>query len=246
MHAARTRFADDIVAEFLPPKYESQKVIIFCDGMPSMPNKKRVLEYFAKHGFWAIHPRYRGTWESAGVFLKDEPTRDILDVVGQLERGFVNLYTKEVVRIENPEVYVVGTSFGGPAALFVSRDKRVKKVIALSPVVDWSKTGPDEPLDELRQLLKDGFGEAYRYEAEDWKKLGDGTWYNPIAHAGTFDGKKIMIMHAGDDRIVLADPVRAFAEKIGCTLHMLKKGGHLSSRIFTSWRWRRTILKWLK
>jgi hypothetical protein len=41
----RTRFKQEIVAEFLPPARLSrpQRVIILCDGMPSIPRKHRVV-----------------------------------------------------------------------------------------------------------------------------------------------------------------------------------------------------------
>jgi len=37
----RTRFKDEIIAEFLPPSRSAkkQKLIILCDGMPSIPRK---------------------------------------------------------------------------------------------------------------------------------------------------------------------------------------------------------------
>ncbi len=66
MYTLRTRFAKDIVCEFLPPSRPQKldKVVILADGMPSVPSKKSVLEYFSKKGFWVFHPRYRGAWES--------------------------------------------------------------------------------------------------------------------------------------------------------------------------------------
>jgi hypothetical protein len=38
----RTRFKNEIIAEFLPParKGKKQELIIICDGMPSVPGKQ--------------------------------------------------------------------------------------------------------------------------------------------------------------------------------------------------------------
>jgi hypothetical protein len=71
----RTRFRQQIVAEFLPPKRQGrkQRVIILCDGMPSIPRKQLLSEFLAVKGFWVIYPRYRGTWESDGQFLERSP-----------------------------------------------------------------------------------------------------------------------------------------------------------------------------
>ena len=68
----RTRFKHQIVAEFLPPTRprKKQKVIILCDGMPSMPRKQALMEFLAAKGYWVFYPRYRGSWESGGQFLR--------------------------------------------------------------------------------------------------------------------------------------------------------------------------------
>jgi hypothetical protein len=62
----RTRFRQQIVAEFLPPSQErkAQKVVVLCDGMPSIPRYQPLSEFLAAKGFWVIYPRYRGAWES--------------------------------------------------------------------------------------------------------------------------------------------------------------------------------------
>ena len=57
----RTRFKDEIVAEFMPPlrPRKNQRLIILCDGMPSIPRKQSLAEFLAGKGFWVIYPRYR-------------------------------------------------------------------------------------------------------------------------------------------------------------------------------------------
>lgn len=78
----RTRFRNQIVAEFLPPSQprKIQKLIILCDGMPSIPRKQPLCEFLAAQGYWVIYPRYRGAWESGGQFLAKSPHEDILDI----------------------------------------------------------------------------------------------------------------------------------------------------------------------
>ena len=79
----RTRFKKEIVAEFLPPARARKldKVIILCDGMPSIPRKQVLVEFLAGKGYWVFYPRWRGAWESGGQFLERSPHEDILDVV---------------------------------------------------------------------------------------------------------------------------------------------------------------------
>src|SRR5580698_5523697 len=85
----RTRFKKEIVAEFLPPARASkrQQVIILCDGMPSIPRKQPLAEYLSRKGYWVFYPRWRGAWESCGVFLERSPHEDILDVIEELPKG---------------------------------------------------------------------------------------------------------------------------------------------------------------
>ena len=70
MYTLRTRIKKDIVCEFVAPKKKSNKVIILCGGQPGFPAKKEMLIWLAERGYWAFYPRYRGSWESGGSFLK--------------------------------------------------------------------------------------------------------------------------------------------------------------------------------
>jgi esterase/lipase len=134
----RTRFKKEIVAEFLPPARQGKKtkIIILCDGLPSIPRKQPLAEFLAKKGFWVVYPRYRGTWESEGSFLEVAPDKDISDVIDELPNGLTDIAFGQHFSIPSPhEVYVIGGSFGGTTALMASLDPRVKKVIANCPVV---------------------------------------------------------------------------------------------------------------
>ena len=76
----RTRFKREILTEFLPPARatKKQRVIVLCDGMPSIPRKQSLSEFLAAKGYWVFYPRYRGSWESGGEFLARSPHEDIL------------------------------------------------------------------------------------------------------------------------------------------------------------------------
>jgi pimeloyl-ACP methyl ester carboxylesterase len=143
----RTRFKNEIVAEFLPPSRprKKQKLIILCDGMPSIPRKQPLSEFLAAKGFWVIYPRYRGAWESGGEFLSRSPHEDILDVLDELPKELEEIAFGQRFRLAPHQVFVIGGSFGGAAAILLSLDHRVTRVVANCPVVDWSI------LDELRR-----------------------------------------------------------------------------------------------
>ena len=228
MAVFRTRFGG-IVCEFAPPRrtVKNTKIIIFAAGLPSSPSQKNFLELWSKKGYWVFFPRYRGAWESSGQLLKNSPDKDILDVLDGLSKGFKDIFTGRKFNVRPQRVYIFGTSFGGPAAILASRDKRIDKVVALSPVVDWSTESPEEPLDFLYKVIKDGFGKGYRISKRNWSKLKRGNFYNPARHMGELNPEKIFIIHARDDRIVLYKHVAKFAKKLGCKFKTYRTGGHL-------------------
>ncbi len=226
MNIMRTRFKKDIVAEFVMPAKPSAKVIIICGGMPSAQRNTALLQFFMQKRWWVIYPRYRGSWESDGQFLRKELTDDIRDVIDELPTGFTNLWDGKRYRIQPKKIVLLAGSFGGPAGILLTRDPRVTKVIALSPVVDWRDPSKDEPLDWLGKIVPKVFGNGYRYTMRDWNKLKTGKFYNPVTQLENIDASKLLIIHAKDDYNVCYPAVARFAKKIGATLITKKHGGH--------------------
>ena len=241
----RTRFARDIVTEFLPPwrVLKTQRAIVLCDGMPSIPRKQPLAEFLSAKGYWVFYPRYRGAWESGGEFLERSPHMDILDVVGGLAREFRELAFGRRFRLCADEVFVIGGSFGGAAAILSSLDPRVKRVVANCPVVDWGIL-PREQKKETSNpsyaaYLRAAFGEGYRLSERNWKKLLDGKFYNPMYRAAEVDATKVMMFHAQDDPYVPYRSVQKFARVTGARLKLLRRGGHLSTDLIVRKYWAR-------
>lgn len=234
MSIGRTRFKKEIITEFVAPSNKkSKKVMIFCSGVPSVPCKDDVLEFWAKKGFWTFFPRYRGTWESKGTFLAQSLEYDIFDVIDSLNEPFKDFWSGLNFKVNAQSVTVIGSSFGGPAAILASMDERVDKAICLSPVVDWTAENKSEPLEELYSFLRLAYGKSYRLNKNQWNKLSRGNFYNPVHHIKEIDGSKIMIFHAQNDDIVKIKPVIKFAKKTKAHMVVFKTGGHLSSSILT-------------
>lgn len=229
IYTLRTRIKHKIVAEFVRPSRRSNRVIILCTGMPSYPAKKELMFFLAAQGYWVFLPRYRGSWESEGWFLARSPHWDIIDVIDSLSSGFFDLWHNKKYRIKNPKIYLIGSSFGGPAVILASQDKRVKKAVALSPVIDWRRETKLEPIDWLGKFIRLAFGNGYRFKPKDWNKLKRGAFYNPMASVHKLDKDKLYIIHAQDDKVVYADTSVEFAQKLGCKITLLRTGGHLST-----------------
>ncbi|MBV9073605.1 MAG: prolyl oligopeptidase family serine peptidase [Acidobacteria bacterium] len=231
----RTRVNKDILVEFLPPARRSrrERVVVLCDGMPSIPRKQPLAEFLSGKGYWVFYPRYRGAWESGGEFLARSPHEDILEVVEALDREFVESAFGKRFRVRAQQVFVIGGSFGGAAAILCALDPRVSKVIANCPVVDWSVLPRAEKVETSNPnyagYIREAFGNAYRLSDRNWKKLHEGKFYNPAARVGEIDPAKIMMFHAQDDPSVPYSSVKKFAERTGVKLKSLRRGGHVST-----------------
>src|SRR5580704_17592928 len=242
----RAQFASDIVTEFLPPARAGkiQKVIILCDGMPSIPRKQPLAEFFSTKGYWVFYPRYRGSWESGGEFLGRSPHLDILDVISGLSKEFRELAFGRRFRVSDLDgVFVIGGSFGGAAAILSSLDPRVKKVIANCPVVDWAILAGEQKKEtsnpSYAAYIRAAFGNGYRLSERNWKKLSNGKFYNPVYHAREITASKVMMFHAQDDPYVPYRSVLKFARSTGAGLKLLRRGGHLSTDLIVRKYWER-------
>ena len=243
MFLLRTRFKKEIVAEFLPPRRAAkrQKAIVLCDGMPSIPRKQALAAFLAGKGYWVFHPRYRGAWESGGVFLEKSPHQDILDVIDGLGKEVREVTFGQRFQIAPAEIFVIGGSFGGAAALLASLDLRVKKVIANCPVVDWSILPESEKAEtsnpSYAAYIREAFGNAYRLSDRNWRKLGNGKFYNPTHHVREMTASKILMFHAKDDPYVPYSSVERFARRTGARLKTFQRGGHLSTERIVQKHW---------
>lgn len=231
----RTRFKNEIVAEFLPPTRPRKKrrLIILCDGMPSIPRKQPLAEFLAGKGFWVIYPRYCGAWESGGEFLAKSPHEDILDILDELPKELEEIAFGHRFRLAPNQVFVIGGSFGGAAAILLSLDPRVQRVVANCPVVDWSVLDKAEKAETSKQnyaeYIREAFGNAYRLSDANWNKLRRGNFYNPWRHRSAINGLKLMMFHAKDDPNVPYERTREFAEITAAKLKSLSRGGHIST-----------------
>ncbi|MGH9417700.1 MAG: alpha/beta hydrolase family protein [Terriglobales bacterium] len=250
MWAYRTRLAGDIVAEFLPPGAGTprHRLIVLLDGMPALPRKQPLMEFLAARGYWVFYPRWRGSWESGGEFLRHSPERDLADLLDALPKGVREAAFGRRFRVTVREIYVIGGSFGGAAAILSTLDARVRRAVANCPVVDWSilgrELGKETSNPSYVAYIREAFGSGYRLSERNWNKLRTGRFFNPAARAAELDGSKFLLYHAKDDPYLPWRQVAHFAHTTGARLHLLERGGHLSTDRIVRRRWR-TIERFL-
>jgi pimeloyl-ACP methyl ester carboxylesterase len=240
----RTRFKKEIVAEFLPPERRggTDKLIIVCDGMPSVPRKQPLMTFLAAKGYWVIYPRYRGAWESGGNFLEREPQEDIFDIVSELPKGLPEPAFGKRFALKPEKIFVIGGSFGGATAILASLDSRITRVVANCPVVDW-RILPREQKAETSNpsyaaYIREAFGNGYRLTQKNWNKLFTGRFFNPAHHARQITPSKIMMFHAKDDPYIPWQSVQRFARQTGVKLNLRATGGHAKTELIVRRYWR--------
>jgi pimeloyl-ACP methyl ester carboxylesterase len=239
----RTRFKRQIVAEFQPSTRARirQKLIILCDGMPSIPRKQPLLEFLAHEGFWVIYPRYRGAWESEGEFLRLSPHQDILDIIDELPGEIEEIVFGRRFQLSPSRIFVIGGSFGGTTAILASLDSRIDRAGASCPVVDWSILARSEPLETSKTnyaaYIREAFGSGYRLSDENWAKLRSGSFFSPWHRRREISAAKLLLVHAKDDPYAPYRRTRRFAEITGAKLRSLRRGGHISTESIVRRYW---------
>jgi fermentation-respiration switch protein FrsA (DUF1100 family) len=173
--------------------------------------------------------------------MQMSPHQDILDVAGELPKGFRDVSFQQSFRVTPDELFVIGGSFGGTAAILCSLDSRVKKVIANCPVVDWAILPRSEKAEtsnpNYAAYIREAFGNAYRLSDKNWNKLHGGKFYNPVHHVDKINGSKIMMFHAEDDPYVPYRSVKRFAGRTGAGLKLFRRGGHLRTEFIVQKYW---------
>jgi len=206
-----------------------------------MPRKQPLVEFLSGKGYWVFYPRWRGAWESGGQFLERSPHEDILDIVGELPRGFQELAFGRKFHCSPGKIFVIGRSFGGAAAILSSLDQRITKVIANCPVVDWAILRKEQKKETSNPsypaYIRAAFGNGYRLSAENWNKLHGGMFYNPAHRLKELTPSKILIFHAKDDPYIPWRVVDSFARRAGIRLKLFSRGGHLKTEYVVRKYW---------
>jgi dipeptidyl aminopeptidase/acylaminoacyl peptidase len=226
----RTKISKNIVCEVALPERQTGKVALVCGGAPSLPPSKNVLPFLASQGYVAFGIRYRGTWESEGTFLQKAPTQDVLDVIDYLvkHKKITDAWSGEKIAIKIKHFDLFGGSFGGPAVLLASKHKAVRKVVAMTPVVDFNKDGEGETFEQFVQYATEVFGGVYRPKShKDWDKLRGNKFYNPITMLDQIDEKKCFVIQTKDDDVCPADNLRNLVALKKIAVYYKPKGGHL-------------------
>lgn len=213
---------EGIVSEVLIPS-ESNKAeaIILLEGLPSVPERKDTMNLFAEQGYTVIFPRYRGTWESEGVFLEESPVKDIEQICLALKEGI----TLNGQDLKFDKFIAIGTSFGGSIALSLADKDFISKIISLSPVTDYPSI---TELATLPDYISNAFPGGYRASSQNWGKLLNGTLITPKTHQNSETSQKHLVLGGEEDETVTPSLIKSFTQEYSIKTVIYPNEGHLS------------------
>lgn len=223
---------DDIIFEFSPAEDEFRGIIIICEGLPSIPRQKELLSYLSVAGYFVIFPRYRGTWESDGEFLKESPAKDIEDIINFIENNKIKeFYGGKEFDIKDKNIYLLGSSFGGSVALSLAGNTDIKKIVVLSPIVDFkihNKDGNEQDLARLKNFIRQAFGQGYRFGDENWNKMAVGEIFNPKQKLDEKEAETISIIYDKSDKEIDYKKIENYASQNNIKTIKWDNVGHIS------------------
>lgn len=182
--------------------------VIMCDGLPSIPKQKNFIKTIANKGVLVIYPRYRGTWESEGNFLKNSPVSDIKEIVEFIKGGckITELYNLKEFNFNIEKISVAGVSFGGAVSLALASMEEVNHIYAYSPILNFSSFSDEkyncQDLSFLGDFIQRAFPFVYRFNKDDWSKMIKGGLFEPLSLINEIDFKKITVIYGKDDNVI--------------------------------------------
>jgi dienelactone hydrolase len=211
----------EIIADLYYPAEHNKTVIIFCSGLPGRWNFEEIARKYVEKGFIFIHPKYIGSWESYGKFSVSSCKKTILLFVEGLKTGKIKTIFGKDFKIMPDKIFLLGHSFGGSIALSSGADLDINGIIALSPVIDYSKHARDkvlqeEDLSELFDFMKLGFENIFRgLDKNEWVSFcKTGLDINPIDYKEKLKNKKILLGHGKRDSSVNYVRTKSFYEEL--------------------------------
>jgi len=187
----------------------SADAIIILPGFPSGNDFSDLMAFFYEKGYHVFVPRYRGTYQSAGVFLSKSPVDDIAFFMENLDSGYAkNMWDmkRETFKI-NKKILVSG-SFGGSIALgLAARYGKISHLILQAPVWDFrthNAEGGEQDFDKITEFVRSSYKNCYRFRFKSLtKKLGKFDELNPAYYLPRVKEIPILVMHDPNDNEVL-------------------------------------------
>ena len=184
--------------------------IIILPGFPSGNDFNELIAFFFERGYHVFVPRYRGSYQSAGIFLSKNPVDDLIYFIDNLDEGSAkNLWDMKKEEFRINKKILLSVNFGGPIALGVAaKSGNVSHVILEAPIWDFkvhNEGGDERDLQNLTEFVRNAYKNCYRFKFKGMtRKLNKFEELNPAYYLPKLSesGIPLLIMHDPNDKIV--------------------------------------------
>lgn len=191
----------------LTSNHRSRGTVILLDGIPGKPtSKEELMRVLVNKGFDVFFPRYEGTWESEGEFLKVKPSQAITNFLNEIKTGI----QLEGRKYESVKLFILATSFGGAIALDIASENIVNKICVVSPVISFSKV---IGITTLEKHLNSTYPNEYRFSTKNWQRLIQDELWNLDNNEIKNNKDILIILGKNDDQIQEIDILNFAKEK---------------------------------
>lgn len=199
-------YYEDIFFEFLLQDSEAD-AIFFLPGFPSSNNYNELMYYLYQKGFHVFTIRYRGSYQSNGMFLEKDPVEDMTLFIENIKKGkVISLWDNQEFTFKIKQKILSASSFGGAvAAGTLAKTNFFDKAIFFAPVWDFSEHNvlyPEQDLIHLTQFTKRAFKNCYRLVCDNiTEKIAEYTSMSKSNYINKID-TPILVFHGTKDNTV--------------------------------------------
>lgn len=169
---------------------EPAPTVVILHGIPGIEKNHDLAHAFRDAGMNAVIFHYRGSWGSGGDYRISGIPSDVVACLDHLP--------SEDDAVDPDQIYLVGHSLGGWAALTVGADERVKAVVTISAVVDPAAVPLSE--DDARQHYTPWL---HGITPEDFVRQWAGA--PPATEPASRLAKPLLVIHGGGDHVIPVD-----------------------------------------
>jgi pimeloyl-ACP methyl ester carboxylesterase len=196
----------DIFFEFMLQK-KSADAIIILPGLPSSNSSDEILRFFYSKGYHVFSPKYKGTYQSNGKFLKTNIVEDLSAFLDALNTcSAKSLWDGKRLNFRIKEKILLGGSFSGAIACgLAAKRKELSRIILFAPIwnfVKHNEFGDEQDLLFVTGLIRRMYKHLYRFDFKNiQKQLSNVKEIDPSNYLKSLD-QPILIFHDPNDKTV--------------------------------------------
>lgn len=206
--------------------------LVMCHGCPSHPydhapfGNKRLLQDW----YCLVFPNYIGTWWSDGICTFENCIDTIMSVIDFLKTWslFDNRSGMKYIRKSTLPICLIWASFWGSIALCAGAlSNHITKIVACSPIIDWSThnmDGGEAPLWDIIDYIYNTYNNLWRIDRAfgaafiKWQL----KYISPMEYIDLLSGKDILLIHDLFDPQVKYGRSKDFIESFAASPYLKK------------------------